>query len=134
MAVTDKKSSGQKKTKKVRKSIPQGKVYINCTANNTLVTITDSLGNALAQSSAGSVGFRGTRKSTPYAAQVAAETAMKLASPYGLQKVEIMIRGFGVGRDQSLRGIASSGVEILSLHDTTAVAHGGVRKKKARRV
>jgi len=121
------------KKKKIRKSIPEGVVYISASLNNTIVTVTDDMGNALTQSSSGAAGFKGTRKSTPYASQLAAENAMKQAEPYGLERVRVYIKGYGVGRDQSLRAIASSGVEILSIIDTTPVAHGGCRKRKVRR-
>lgn len=122
-----------KKTKKVRKAVEHANVYLNCTLNNTIVTVTDLEGNALSQSSAGAAGFKGTRKSTPYAAQLAAEGAMKSAVAHGIQKVDVFIKGYGVGRDQSLRGLSSAGVEILSITDRTPVAHGGCRKKKVRR-
>lgn len=122
-----------KKTKKVRKNVQHACIYLLCTANNTIVTVTDTDGNALAQASAGAAGFRGTRKSTPYAAQVAAENAMKAVSTFGIEKANVFVKGIGVGRDQSLRGIASSGIEILSIIDTTSIAHGGCRKRKVRR-
>ncbi len=128
--VKDKEKSAKKK--KVRKNIQIGKVYLLCSMNNTIVTVTDDEGNSLGQSSAGACGFHGTRKSTPYAAQIAAEKAMKQVEAYGLESVNVFIKGFGVGRDQSLRSIASSGVNILSILDTTPVAHGGCRRRKVR--
>lgn len=127
-------AKSQKKTKKVRKNVPHAVVHILCSLNNTLVTVTDPEGNAIARSSAGSSGFKGTRKSTPYASQIASENAMKDAVTYGIQTVDIYMKGIGVGRDQSLRGIASSGVDILTIEDITSIAHGGCRKKKGRRV
>lgn len=131
--MADPKNSTVKKTKKVRKTVSHAVVHIKCSMNNTIITITDLEGNALAQGSAGAAGFKGTRKSTPYAAQVASENAMKAAVPYGIEKVDVFMKGIGVGRDQSLRGIASGGVEILSINDITPVAHGGCRKRKVRR-
>lgn len=122
-----------KKTKKARKSIPEALVHILCTLNNTIITVTDMEGNAVMQGSAGASGFKGTRKSTPYAAQLAAESAMKSVSLYGIEKVTCYVKGYGVGRDQSLRSIASSGVDILAITDITPVAHGGCRKRKVRR-
>lgn len=133
MADSNKNKATAKKSKKVRKSVAHAVIHIKCSMNNTIITIADLEGNALAQGSAGAAGFKGTRKSTPYAAQVAAENAMKLAVPYGVEKVDVFMKGVGVGRDQSLRGIASAGVEILSINDITPVAHGGCRKKKVRR-
>lgn len=121
------------KKKKIRKSIQSGRVYLLCSPNNTIVTVTDDAGNVLSQSSAGAAGFHGTRKSTPYAAQIAAERAMKQVDGYGLETVTVFIKGYGVGRDQSLRSIASAGVNILSIFDQTPVAHGGCRRKKVRR-
>lgn len=122
-----------KKTKKSRKSVPEALVHVLCTLNNTIITVSDMEGNALMQGSAGAAGFKGTRKSTPYAAQLAAENAMKCVPMYGIEKVTIFVKGYGVGRDQSLRSVASSGVDILSITDITPVAHGGCRKRKVRR-
>ena len=122
-----------KKTKKIRKSVSHAHVHILCTLNNTIVTITDPEGNTLAQSSSGAAGFKGTRKSTPYASQLAAENAMNAAKGYGLEKVDVFMRGIGVGRDQSLRAVASSGVDIMNVQDITALPHGGCRKRKRRR-
>ncbi len=122
-----------KKSKKARRTVEHANVYLKCTLNNTIVSVADLDGNVLVQSSAGAAGFKGTRKSTPYAAQLAAEAAMKTAALHGIQKVDITIKGYGVGRDQSLRGVSASGVEILSITDSTPVPHGGCRKKKVRR-
>ncbi|MFN7160829.1 MAG: 30S ribosomal protein S11 [Candidatus Gracilibacteria bacterium] len=133
MAESTKAKAAVKKTKKARRSVPHAVIHIKCSMNNTIVTIADLEGNALAQGSAGASGFRGTRKSTPYAAQVAAENAMKSAVSFGIEKADVFMKGVGVGRDQSLRGIASAGIEILSINDITPVAHGGCRKRKVRR-
>ena len=133
MADSTKAKTTAKKPKKARRSVPHAVVHIKCSMNNTIVTIADLDGNALAQGSSGAAGFKGTRKSTPYASQVAAENAMKAAVSFGIEKVDVFMKGLGVGRDQSLRGIAGAGVEILSINDITAVAHGGCRKRKVRR-
>lgn len=130
---TASKTTAAKKTKKSRKSIPHALVHVLCTLNNTIITISDLEGNSVMQGSAGASGFKGTRKSTPYAAQLATESAMKSVSLYGIEKVTVYVKGYGVGRDQTLRSIASSGVEILTITDITPVAHGGCRKRKVRR-
>lgn len=127
------KETTTKKTKKARKSIPHAVVHLLCTLNNTIITVCDPDGNAVMQGSAGAAGFKGTRKSTPYAAQLATENALKCVPLYGIEKVTVFVKGYGVGRDQSLRSIASSGVDILNITDITAVAHGGCRKRKVRR-
>lgn len=121
--------------KKVRKSVPRAKVYVQASYNNTIVSITDLQGNVLAWSSAGNCGFKGARKSTPYAAQVTAEKAMEKAENYGITDVDVYVKGVGAGRDQSIRGIISKGsVNLLSINDITPIPHGGCRKKKIRRV
>lgn len=127
------KASATTKKKKSRKSIPHAHVHLLCTLNNTIITVSDPEGNSVMQGSAGAAGFKGTRKSTPYAAQMAMENAMKAVSLYGIEKVTVFVKGYGVGRDQSLRSIASSGVDILDITDITPVAHGGCRKRKVRR-
>lgn len=125
----------EKVKKRARKVVPHGRVCIDASANNTIVTVTDLEGNALGWSSSGACGFKGTRKSTPYAAQVAAEKAMEKVGVYGLEKLDIVVNGIGVGRDQAIRGLQTqSNVEILSITDRTGVPHGGCRKRKSRRV
>lgn len=131
-----KATTAAKKPKKARRAVPYARVYVAATFNNTIVTITDESGDTIATSSAGANGFKGSRKSTPYAAQLSAETAMQKAKLYGVEKMDVFIRGLGVGRDQALRGILNEveNIEIQSISDTTSIAHGGCRKRKARRI
>lgn len=120
--------------KKIKRIIPEGIACIQASYNNTIVTITDTEGNVLAWSSCGSSGFRGTRKSTPYAAQVTAEKASEKAKAYGLEKVTVKVKGIGPGREQSIRGLYGSGIDIKSIVDITPVPHNGTRRKRVRRV
>ena len=124
----------KKSPKKVRKSIPEANVYVTASYNNTLMSLTDPEGNVIAQSSSGASGFKGSRKSTPYAATVTAEKLMEKASPYGVQKVKVFIKGVGTGREQAVRGLQAAGLELTAIFDTTPTPHNGCRKKKARRV
>ena len=121
----------QKTTKKIAE---KGKVYITATFNNTLVTITDQSGNVIAWGSAGASGFKGARKATPYAAQVSAENAAEKASAYGLERVHVYVKGVGTGREQAIRGLVTSGINIISINDITPIPHNGCRQKKNRRV
>jgi small subunit ribosomal protein S11 len=120
--------------KKVRKSIVRGVVHIKASFNNTLVTITDADGNAVCQDSGGSVGFKGSRKSTPFAAQRAAEKAAKSAMRYGLREVEIRVKGPGSGRESAISAIQQAGLRIASIEDVTPIPHNGCRPPKRRRV
>lgn len=123
------------KTRKTSRIIENGKVYITSTFNNTLVTITDDKGNTLGWGSSGAVGFKGTRKSTPFAATSAVEqVAKKVISANGLKHVEVFIKGPGAGRDAALRALKSSGLMISLIADVTPMPHNGVRAKKKRRV
>ena len=123
------------KKKKVKRSVATGQLHIQATFNNTIVTLTDTQGGALAASSAGACGFRGSKKGTAYAAQVAAEKAGSLAKQtYGLSKVDVYIKGVGLGRDAAVRAMQTVGIAVESITDVTGVPHGGVRPKKARRV
>jgi small subunit ribosomal protein S11 len=123
------------KTRKQTKSVEKGKVFITATFNNTLVTITDEKGNTLGWGSSGSVGFKGTRKSTPFAATSAVDqVAKKVISQYGLRSVEVYMKGPGAGRDAALRGLKSVGLQISMIADVTPMPHNGVRPKKKRRV
>lgn len=122
------------KSKKVKRAVPEANVYVTASYNNTLMSIADPEGNVLAQSSAGANGFKGSRKSTPYAATVTAEKLMEKAAPYGVEKVRVYIKGVGTGREQSVRGLQAAGLELLAIFDTTPKPHNGCRKKKARRV
>lgn len=123
-----------KKKKSKRRTVQEGKVYIHASFNNTIVTFTDLQGNTLAWSSSGSSGFKGSKKSTPYAAQVAAENAGTKAKVYGVEKISVYIKGVGPGREQSLRGLNAAGFQIQEIKDITPIAHNGCRKRKARRV
>lgn len=131
----------QQKAKKVairrrreRKNIESGAVHIQSTFNNTIVTITDTQGNAISWASAGGLGFRGSRKSTPFAAQTAAETAAKAAMEHGLKSVEVYVKGPGSGREAAIRALSASGLDVLSICDVTPVPHNGCRPPKRRRV
>lgn len=123
-----------RKTKKVKKNIVAGVVHIHSTFNNTIVTITDLNGNTLAYSSAGANGFKGTRKATPFAAQIAAENAITKALDDGLKKVEIVVKGQGVGRETAIRAIQKMGLRVITIKDVTTVPHNGCRPPKKRRV
>jgi small subunit ribosomal protein S11 len=117
-----------------KKNISTGIAFINATFNNTLVTITDEHGNAISWSTAGMVGFKGSRKSTPYAAQVAAEDAAKKAAEHGLKTVSVIVKGPGSGRETALRALQSVGFTVTSVRDVTPVPHNGCRPPKRRRV
>ncbi len=129
-------SAGAKKTtkKRVKKNVEHGQAHIQASFNNTIVTLTDAAGNALAWASAGGLGFRGSRKSTPYAAQVAAETAVKAALVHGLKTVDVMVKGPGSGREAAIRALAAAGLQVTSIKDVTPVPHNGCRPPKRRRV
>ena len=120
--------------KKNKRSVPYGQLHVNATFNNTIVTFTDSKGSVLTQSSAGACGFRGSKKGTAYAAQIAAEKAGNLAKQqYGLTKVDAIVKGVGQGRETAIRSLINLDIAVESIKDVTPVAHGGVRPKKARR-
>lgn len=130
------KRGGARRTtaKKVSKNIPYGQAHINATFNNTIVSMTDQSGNVISWASAGTSGFKGSRKSTPYAARVAADTASRTASDQGMQEVDVFVKGPGPGREAAIRAIQSSGIKVRSITDVTPVAHNGVRPPKKRRV
>ena len=117
-----------------RKNIDRGQAHIQSTFNNTIVTITDAVGNALSWASAGGLGFRGSRKSTPYAAQMASETAANAAKEYGLKSVEVFVKGPGSGREAAIRALQVAGLEVTLIKDVTPVPHNGCRPPKRRRV
>jgi len=121
-------------TKKVKLKIIEGVVHINATFNNTIVTITDLKGNTISWSSAGSVGFKGSRKGTPFAAQTASEAANSIAIGMGLKSVKILVKGPGLGRETAIRAIKNGGLEIISVTDITSFSHNGCRPPKKRRV
>ena len=120
--------------RKERKNIEKGVAHIKSSFNNTLVTITDVNGNAISWASAGGMGFRGSRKSTPYAAQVAAETAAKAAMEHGLKSVEVYVKGPGAGREAAIRALQTVGLEVKMIKDVTPIPHNGCRPPKRRRV
>lgn len=122
------------KKKKEKKTIHEGNVYIQATFNNTIVTITDLNGNAVSWASAGGLGFRGAKKSTPYAAQTTAETAAKKAIDFGLQSVHVYVKGPGVGRESAIRSLGSLGLWVKGIVDMTPIPHNGCRPRKSRRV
>ncbi len=123
----------KKKVKKIRRNISHAIAHITCTFNNTIITFADLDGASFSWASAGSSGFKGTRKSTPYAAQVASENASSRAKSAGVEKVDVYIKGVGVGRDQALRGLLSQDFDVASITDLTSRPHGGVRVKKIRK-
>ncbi|MFH0769882.1 MAG: 30S ribosomal protein S11 [Candidatus Peregrinibacteria bacterium] len=120
--------------KKVKRTVPQARVCIHASENNTLVTFTDLEGNKLGGASAGMAGFVGTRKSTPYAAKVAAEKAAEIVAVYGIQSVRVEVKGLGPGREQAIRGLQSAGLNLDAIVDTTPIPHGGCRPRRRRRV
>ena len=122
------------KKKKVKKSVPVGVAHIYATFNNTIVTITDPTGNVLVTTSAGSSGFKGSRKSTPFAAQVAGEQAARKARDAGVRTVNVLVRGPGAGRESALRALHAGGLNVTSIRDITPVPHNGCRPRKGRRV
>jgi small subunit ribosomal protein S11 len=129
-----KKKSKFRLKKKEKRIVVNGKAYVSATFNNTIISITDKDGNVLSWSSAGSKGFKGSRKSTPYAAQVAADDAALKAAEYGLKNIDVEVKGPGSGRETALRALQARGFKILSIKDTSPVAHNGCRPPKKRRV
>jgi len=117
-----------------RKNIERGVAHIKSTFNNTIVTLTDTAGNAIAWASAGGLGFKGSRKSTPFAAQVAADTASKSAMEHGLKTVEVYVKGPGAGREAAIRALSTAGLEVSMIKDVTPIPHNGCRPPKRRRV
>ncbi len=122
------------KKRRERKNVEKGVAHIRSSFNNTLVTITDTAGNAISWATAGEMGFKGSRKSTPYAAQTAAEHAAKLAVDQGMKSVEVEVRGPGSGRESAIRALATAGLEITVIRDVTPIPHNGCRPPKRRRV
>ena len=130
MAVQAKRS----RKRREKKNIERGCAHIRSTFNNTIVTITDTQGNALSWASSGGLGFRGSRKSTPFASQMAAETAAKAAMEHGLKTVEVYVKGPGSGRESAIRALQTAGLEVTMIKDVTPIAHNGCRPPKRRRV
>ncbi|ARC83704.1 30S ribosomal protein S11 [Clostridium argentinense CDC 2741] len=120
--------------RKERKNVEHGAAHIKSTFNNSIVTLTDAAGNALSWASAGGLGFRGSRKSTPFAAQMAAETAAKAAMEHGLKSVEVYVKGPGAGREAAIRSLQAAGLEVTLIKDVTPIPHNGCRPPKRRRV
>ncbi|MDJ0771019.1 MAG: 30S ribosomal protein S11 [Ilumatobacter sp.] len=127
------KPGGRRPRKRDRKNVSTGVVHIKSSFNNTIVTITDPQGNVISWASSGAVGFKGSRKSTPYAAQQAAERAANAAMEHGLRRVEVQVKGPGSGRDTAVRSIQNTGIEVVSIKDVTPVPHNGCRPPKRRR-
>ena len=130
--MADDKKKPARKTKK--RHVPEGMAFVHASYNNTIVTLTEPSGDVIAWSSAGASGFKGARKATPYAAQISAENAAEKAKAYGLERVHVYVKGVGSGREQAIRGLSSSGIDVISISDTTPIPHNGCRKKKTRRV
>lgn len=122
------------KKRKEKKSVYEGNVYIQATFNNTIVTITDLNGNTLAWASSGGLGFNGAKKSTPFAAQTVAETAVQKVASYGLREVHVYVKGPGVGRESAIRSLGAMGLKVKSISDVTPIPHNGCRPRKTRRI
>ena len=129
-----KASKKQTSKKRVKKNVERGQAHIQASFNNTIVTLTDTQGNALSWASAGGLGFKGSKKSTPYAAQLAAETATKAALIHGLKFVDVFVKGPGTGREAAIRALETNGLKVTSIMDVTPVPHNGCRPPKRRRV
>ena len=128
------KPGGRRPRKRERKNISYGVAHIKSSFNNTIITITDQQGNTIAWASAGNVGFKGSRKSTPFAAQLAAETAARRAMEHGVRKVDVQVKGPGSGRETAIRSLQATGIEVTGIKDVTPVPHNGCRPPKRRRV
>ncbi|OYV34986.1 MAG: 30S ribosomal protein S11 [Thiomonas sp. 20-64-5] len=127
-------SAAQRARKKIRKNVSDGIAHVHASFNNTIITITDRQGNALSASSSGAQGFKGSRKSTPFAAQVAAEQAGRVALEYGIKNLEVFIKGPGPGRESSVRALNNLGIKVTLIEDVTPIPHNGCRPPKRRRV
>ena len=133
-AAPEKKGKTKKFKKKERKHVPHGFVHVQASFNNTIVTISDTSGNVLAWKSSGSLGFRGSRKGTPFAAQQAAMNAANMARDHGVRSVDVKVSGPGSGRESAVRALSAAGIEVRSIKDTTPIPHNGCRPPKRRRV
>ncbi len=129
-----KQAAATRVKRRERKNISTGVVHVNASFNNTMVTVSDEQGNTISWSSSGGMGFKGSRKSTPYAAQLAAEDAAKKAMDHGMQTVSVLVRGPGTGRESALRALQSAGLTVTVIHDVTPIPHNGCRPRKRRRV
>ena len=128
------KANAVRVRKKVKKQVSEGVVHVHASFNNTIITITDRQGNALSWASSGGAGFKGSRKSTPFAAQIAAEKAGKVAQEYGIKSLDVRVQGPGPGRESSIRALHALGIKITSIADVTPMSHNGCRPPKRRRV
>jgi small subunit ribosomal protein S11 len=128
------RGAAQRTRRRERKSVPRGKAFIKSTFNNTIITLTDPNGNVLSWGSAGTANFKGSRKSTPFAAQIAAEGAARRAMEHGLRQVEVFVKGPGSGREAAIRALQASGLNVLAIRDVTPIPHNGCRAPKRRRV
>lgn len=129
-----KQGGGRRAAKKIVKNIPYGQAHIYATFNNTIVSMTDQTGNVVSWASAGTSGFKGSRKSTPYAARMAAQSASETAATHGMKEVDVFVKGPGPGRESAIRAIQASGLKVRSITDVTPIPHNGVRPPKKRRV
>jgi small subunit ribosomal protein S11 len=127
-------AGGRRPRRRERKNVAYGTAHIKSSFNNTIITISDQEGNVLAWASAGNVGFKGSRKSTPFAAQLAAETAARRAMEHGVRKVDVVVKGPGSGRETAIRSIQNAGIEVVGIKDVTPIPHNGCRPPKRRRV
>jgi len=132
--VTATKARAAKQRRRERKMVPRGQAYVQSSFNNTIVTLTDPQGNVLSWGSAGATGFKGSRKSTPYAAQITAEGAARRAMEHGLRQVEVFVKGPGAGREAAIRALQAAGIQVVSISDVTPIPHNGCRPPKRRRV
>ena len=132
--VTAKKARAARARRRERKSVPRGQAYVQSSFNNTIVTLTDPQGNVLSWGSAGATGFKGSRKSTPYAAQITAEGAARRAMDHGLRQVDVFVKGPGAGREAAIRSLQAAGIQVTSISDVTPIPHNGCRAPKRRRV
>ncbi len=121
-------------TRRERRTVSQGRAYVRSTFNNTIITVTDTEGSVLAWASSGSVGFKGTKKGTPFAARLAAESAARKAVEYGMRRVDVYVKGPGSGRETAIRSLQSAGLEITSIRDVTPIPHNGCRPPRRRRI
>lgn len=131
MATKKGKAKGRRRE---RKNVPVGRAYVQSTFNNTMITLTDPNGNVIAKASSGTVGFKGSRKSTPFAAQLAAEAAARRGMEHGLRQVDVLVRGPGSGREAAIRSLQAAGIKVTSIRDVTPIPHNGCRPPKRRRV
>lgn len=120
--------------KKTKRNVPNGQAHIKSTFNNTIITLTDDKGNTLAWLTAGAAGFKGSRKSTPYAAQIAGERVASVVKDYGMERVEVFVKGIGSGRESAVRALSAAGLKVVSIKDLTSIPHNGCRARKPRRV